>query len=90
MRTRQLFSELLLHPKKDEKGNIVKDKDGKEIKVLKKIPIDPKKGVDFHGEIYKLNNRLYVKTSHLCKYKRNYNFFNEIALTTLLLFQWQR
>ena len=52
--------------------------------MLHKFPRDPKLGVSPHtGKAYELKDTLYVKTSHLSRYRKNYVFFNHV---TILIF----
>ncbi len=58
------------------------EKDSKEKSwVWLRFPRDIKKGINpSTGKTYTLNENLYVKTSHLSKYRKNYYFFNEVTL----------
>jgi len=48
---------------------------------LRKFPRDPKLGVDpSSGKTYKLEDALFVKTTHHSKYRKNYCFFNHVTL----------
>lgn len=65
----------------DEKGNVKKDNNGMEIVKLVKFPKDPKTGVDPKtGKPYHLVDKLQIYTTHLSKYRRNYYFFNNLAV----------
>jgi hypothetical protein len=69
------------YPDTDGKGNIKKDKNGLEIVKLVKFPKNPKAGVDPKtGKPYHLDDKLTIYTTHLSKYKRNYFFFNNLAV----------
>lgn len=65
----------------DEKGNIKKDKNGLEIVKLIKFPKNAKAGVDQKtGKPYHLDDKLQIYTTHISKYRRNYFFFNNLAV----------
>ncbi len=65
----------------DEKGNVKKDKNGLEIVKLVKFPKNTKAGVDPKtGKPYHLVDKLQIYTTHLSKYRRNYYFFNNLAV----------
>ncbi len=60
------------------------EKDTSPIGSLRKFPRDPKLGIDpATGKAYKLEDALFIKTSHNSKYRKNYCFFNHV---TLLIF----
>lgn len=65
----------------DEKGNVKKDKNGLGIVKLVKFPKNSKAGVDPKtGKPYHLGEKLTIYTTHLSKYRRNYFFFNNLAV----------
>ncbi len=65
----------------DDKGNVKKDKNGLEIVKLVKYPKNPKAGVDQKtGKPYHLVDKLTIYTTHISKYRRNYFFFNNLAV----------
>ncbi len=65
----------------DDKGNVKKDKDGLEIVKLVKFPKNPKAGVNQKtGKPYHLDDKLTIYTTHISKYRRNYFFFNNLAV----------
>lgn len=65
----------------DDKGNVKKDKNGLEMVKLVKFPKNPKAGVDQkNGKPYHLVDKLTIYTTHVSKYRRNYFFFNNVAL----------
>ncbi len=65
----------------DEKGNVKKDKNGLEVVRMVKFPKNPKAGVDPKtGKPYHLVDKLQIYTTHLSKYRRNYYFFNNLAV----------
>lgn len=69
------------YPDTDEKGNIKRDKNGKELMKLVKFPKNPKAGVDPKtGKPYLLNDKLMIYTTHLSPFRRNYFFFNNLAV----------
>ncbi|MCP4137952.1 MAG: hypothetical protein GY754_43720 [bacterium] len=63
------------YPEKDEEGKVKKDEDGKDKLMYIKFPRDPKK-----GEAYHLKGDEIIRTRHLSKYRKNYFFFNEVAI----------
>ncbi|MFC1670693.1 hypothetical protein ACFL20_09890 [Spirochaetota bacterium] len=66
---------------KDVKGKPIKDDSGK-IKIdLLKMPRNFKSGINpITGKIYRLNNKLEIRSYHLSKYRRVFYFFNEVAI----------
>ncbi|MDR3238248.1 MAG: hypothetical protein LBT84_07075 [Spirochaetia bacterium] len=61
---------------KDKDGNAQKDDLGRDMYEYKKIPHDAKK-----GNVIKLDDNTFVlRTYHLCKYRKKYAFFNELAI----------
>jgi hypothetical protein len=69
------------HPVLDDKGNPQKDQNGLEIVKLVKFPQNPKAGVDQNtGKPYHLKDKLVIRTTHLSQYRRNYFFFNNLAV----------
>jgi len=69
------------YPDTDDKGNVKKDKNGLEIVKLLKFPKNPKAGVDQKtGKPYHLVDRMTIYTTHISKYRRNYFFFNNLAV----------
>ena len=69
------------HPVLDENGNPKKDQNGLEVVKLVKFPINPKAGVDLDtGKPYHLKDKLVIRTTHLSPYRKNYYFFNNIAV----------
>jgi hypothetical protein len=69
------------YPDVDRKGNIKKDKKGKELINLVKFPKNPKAGTDPEtGKPYHLNGNLLIRSTHLSRYRNNYFFFNEVAV----------
>jgi len=56
-------------------------------KEFRKMPKDVKAGiVQDTGQPYKLNRNLVIRTTHLCKYRKNYKYFNHV---TILIFDDQ-
>lgn len=69
------------YPETDRQGNVVKDAGGVEKVKLLKFPRNPKAGIDpTTGKPYHLVDKLVIRTKHLCKYRRNYFYFNEMAI----------
>lgn len=65
----------------DTIGKVKKDKDGNELVKLVKFPKNPKEGVDqATGKPYRLVDKLFITTTHLSLYRRNYFYFNEVAV----------
>ena len=65
----------------DDKGNVKKDKNGLEMVKLVKFPKNPKSGVDQKtGKPYHLVDKMTIYTTHMSKYRRNYFFFNNLAV----------
>lgn len=71
-----------LVPVKDDKGIVLKDKNGKEIYKLEKNPQDPLKGTDRANKPYivKSDKNLLIRAPHLSKYRKRYAFFNEASI----------
>jgi len=63
------------YPLKDESGNVKKDYFGKDMFEYKKIPQDPKK-----ANLIKLDDTRMLRTYHISKYRRKYEFFNAVAI----------
>lgn len=61
---------------KDKDGGQAKDYFGKELFEYRRVPKDPKKGTPVRLE----NERVIVRVTHLCKYVKNYHFFNEATI----------
>lgn len=54
---------------------------GKKDYVFVKFPRNPKAGINpSTGKQYKLTDKLFVKTTHLSKYRKNYVFFNTVII----------
>jgi hypothetical protein len=69
------------HPVIGEDGKPEKDENGLDKMKLVKFPLNPKAGVDPKtGKPYHLTNRLVIRTMHLSPYRRNYYFFNNLAV----------
>lgn len=69
------------YPDIDEKGNVKKDKDGREMVRLLKFPKNTKAGVDPKtGKPYHLVDKLQIYSRHLSKYRQDYFFYNNIAI----------
>jgi len=69
------------YPEKDKQGNIIKNNKGKDKFKYIKFPKDSKAGVDpATQKPYRLNSKLLVVTEHLSKFRKNYFFFNEVAI----------
>jgi hypothetical protein len=69
------------YPVTDEKGNVKKDENGKDMVKLVKFPKNPKAGVDPKtGKTYHLVNRLVLYTTHVSPYRNNYYFYNNVAV----------
>jgi hypothetical protein len=69
------------HPVLDDKGNLQKDQNGLEIVKLVKFPQNPKAGVNPNtGKPYHLTDKLMIRTIHLSPYRKNYFFFNNLAV----------
>jgi hypothetical protein len=65
----------------DKDGNVMKDKNGLEVIKFEKFPKNPKAGIDAEtGKPYHLVDRLHIRTTHLSKYRRNYFYFNNLAV----------
>ena len=69
------------YPETDSEGKVKKDKDGNELVKLVKFPKNPKAGPDpSTGKPYRLVDSLFIRTQHLSLYRRNYFYFNEVAV----------
>lgn len=69
------------HPVLDENGNPKKDQNGLDMVKLVKFPQNPKAGVDPNtGKPYHLTDKLVIRTTHLSPYRKNYFFFNNLAV----------
>lgn len=69
------------YPMLDKDGNPQKDENGLEKIKLEKFPKNPKAGVDpFTGKPYHLTDKLVIRTIHLSPYRKNYFFFNNLAV----------
>ncbi len=69
------------YPDTDSEGKVKKDKDGNELVKLVKFPKDPKQGTDqATGKPYRLEEKLFITTEHVSLYRKNYFFFNEVAI----------
>ncbi len=69
------------YPDLDEQGNQKKDKNGADIMKLLKFPRNAKSGVDaVTGKPYHLVQKMHIRTTHLSKYRKNYYFFNNLAV----------
>jgi hypothetical protein len=65
----------------DDKGQPVKDEQGKEVRAYKKIPKNTQTGVDpATGKPYLLKDMLVIRTEHLSRFKKNNTFFNNVAV----------
>ncbi len=65
----------------DDKGQLLKDEQGKEIHLYKKFPKNPQAGIDpSTGKPYHLVDRLVVRTNHMSKYRHNFAFFNNVTI----------
>jgi hypothetical protein len=68
-------------PMLDEKGQPKKDSNGLDIMEFIKFPKNPKAGVDIStGKPYRLTDKLVIRTTHLSPYRKNYFFFNNVAV----------
>ncbi len=69
------------YPDTGRDGKARKDKDGNELVKLVKFPKNPKAGVDPEtGKAYLLKDKLFIRTTHMSLYRRNYFYFNELAI----------
>jgi hypothetical protein len=69
------------YPDTDDKGNVKKNKDGTDKMKFVKFPRDPKAGIDMTtGKPYYLKEKLFIRTTHLSKYRINYFYFNELTV----------
>ena len=65
----------------DDKGQPLKDEQGKEIHLYKKFPKNPQAGIDpSTGKPYHLVDRLVIRTGHMSKYRHNFAFFNNVTI----------
>ncbi|OHD65077.1 MAG: hypothetical protein A2176_02335 [Spirochaetes bacterium RBG_13_51_14] len=69
------------YPVYDAQGNVKKDANGLEIVKLERFPKNPKAGIDPKtGKAYHLTEKLHIRTTHLSRYRKNYFFFNNVAV----------
>ncbi len=69
------------YPDFDRKGNIKKDKKGRDVVKLVKFPKNPKAGTNPEtGKPYHLKDNMIIRSTHLSRYRNNYFFFNEVAV----------
>ncbi|MCU0846504.1 MAG: hypothetical protein MUD12_01290 [Spirochaetes bacterium] len=69
------------YPDKDKQGNIKKDYQGRDKFKYIKFPKDPKAGIDpATQKPYRLTDKLLVVSEHLSKYRKNFFYFNEVAI----------
>lgn len=69
------------YPDLDQQGNQKKDKNGADLIKLLKFPKNPKAGVDaLTGKPYRLFDKKHIRTTHLSRYRKNYFFFNNLAV----------
>ncbi len=69
------------YPDIDVKGNVRKDRKGREMVKLVRFPINPKAGIDpATGKPYHIKDKLFIRTTHLSRYRNNYYFFNQVSI----------
>lgn len=69
------------YPYKDKNGKIRKDVWGKDIYLYQKHPHDYKKGLNpSTGKLYRVKDKLIIRTYHLSPYRTHYYYFNEAAI----------
>lgn len=69
------------YPDLDEQGKPKKDKNGADIIKLLKFPKNSKAGLDAAtGKPYHLVEKMQIRTNHLSKYRKNFYFFNNLAV----------
>jgi len=69
------------YPVSDSKGNQVKDSSGKAKMKYIKFPRDPKQGINpATNDLYHLENKIIIRTTHLSKFRNNYFFFNNVSI----------
>ncbi|HOD14946.1 MAG TPA: hypothetical protein PLA65_04510 [Spirochaetota bacterium] len=69
------------YPVYDKDGKPQKDENGLDKIKLEKFPKNPKSGVDpSTGKPYHLTDKLVIRTTHISPYRKNYFFFNNLAV----------
>ena len=65
----------------DFKGTVIKDENGNSKITYKKFLHNPKSGINpYTGRAYHLKETLPIRTEHLSKYRKNFKYFNEVAI----------